>query len=59
MMSKFKAFVQNEEGRGLMNDLLMFLEIEAYFSIGFGKSSQKQQNAMAIYENFFDRTSRR
>ena len=58
-MSEFKSHVQNEEGRGMMNDLLMYLEIETYFSLGPGKATQKQQTAMAIYKTFFERAFRR
>ena len=59
-MSNFKAFVQEHEGRGTMNDLLMYLEIENYLSLfGPAKASQRHSNAIAIYKTFFDRTSRK
>lgn len=42
----------------MMNDLLMYLEIETYFSLGPGKSLQKNQNALAIYKTFFEKSRR-
>ena len=59
-MSSFKAFIQENEGRGMMNDLLMYLEIEYYFSLfGASKNAQKHSNAMAIFKTFFEKTSRK
>jgi len=59
-MSNFKSFIQEHEGRAMMNDLLMYLEIETYFSLfGPGKSSQKYSNSMAIHKTFFEKSSRK
>ena len=58
LMSKFKTYIQNEEGREMMNDLLMFLEVEKYLSLGPGKSFQKNENAIAIYKMFFEKSRR-
>lgn len=59
MMSAFKRYIQNEEGRVMMNDLLMYLKIENYHSLTHGKTTQKQQTAMSIYKVYFDKSSRR
>lgn len=59
MMSAFKHYIQNEEGRVMMNDLLMYLEIENYHSLAHGKTTQKQQTAVSIYKVYFDKSSRR
>lgn len=59
-MSNFKAFIQDNEGRGMMNDLMMYLEIDYYFSLfGPSKNSQKHSNATAIFKAFFEKTSRK
>ncbi|XP_066929111.1 putative leucine-rich repeat-containing protein DDB_G0290503 [Clytia hemisphaerica] len=60
VMSSFKSFVQEHEGKGLMNELLMYLEIENYFSLfGASKMAQRESNSIAIFKTFFETTSRK
>ncbi|XP_032242631.2 uncharacterized protein LOC116620845 isoform X2 [Nematostella vectensis] len=58
-MSAFKQYVQNMEGRQAMNQLMMYLEIEQYYSILPAKKMQKSQQATHIYKTYFDSSSRR
>ncbi|KAJ7390591.1 hypothetical protein OS493_023980 [Desmophyllum pertusum] len=58
-VSAFKQYVQNQEGRQSLNQLLMYLEIEQYNAILPAKKMQKTQQATHIYKTYFDLSSRR
>ena len=59
ILSQFKQFVQNEEGRELINLLQLYIDIDLYFTISVDRQDLKDQSATSIYEMFFDQASRR
>eukprot|EP00794_Sanderia_malayensis_P017584 gene17584-19337_t len=55
----FKQFIQDEEGRDILNKLLLYLDIEALNDIHATKRLQRQQQSAIIYRTYFDSSSRR